>query len=137
MPMTDRELLEKWISIAEGPIRGRCENLKEFDGLIATHRARLAALKAEKMPLKERKPMAILSPPLPDRIEKVFAPYAREVGNLVASWNQLHERLGELFSVIVRKDQPGIALAIWYSTRSDLAQRQMLRASAMLRPQAC
>jgi hypothetical protein len=71
-----------------------------------------------------------LSPPLPDRIEKVFAPYAREVGKLVASWNQLHERLGELFSMIVRKDQPGIALAVWYSVRSDLAQRQMLRASA-------
>jgi hypothetical protein len=74
--------------------------------------------------------MAIINPPLPDRIEKVFAPHAREVGKLVASWNQLQERLDELFSVIVRKDHPGIALAIWYSTRSDLAQRQMLRASS-------
>jgi hypothetical protein len=74
--------------------------------------------------------MTIVSPPMPDRIEKVFAPYAREVRKLVASWNQLQERLGELFSVIVRKDHPGIVLAIWYSTRSDLNQRQMLRASA-------
>ena len=74
--------------------------------------------------------MAIVTPPLPDRIEKVFAPYAREVGKLVASWNQLQERLGKLFSVIVRKDHPGIALAIWHTTRSDLAQRQMLRASS-------
>jgi hypothetical protein len=72
--------------------------------------------------------MANVNLPLPDRIENAFAPYAREVGKLVASWNQLQERLGELFSVIVRRDQPAIALAIWHSTRSDLAQRQMLRA---------
>ena len=84
----------------------------------------------EKWIWMEKTPMAIVTPPLPDRIEKVFAPYAREVGKLVASWNQLQERLGELFSVIVRKDHAGIALAIWYSTRSDLAQRQMLRASS-------
>jgi hypothetical protein len=73
--------------------------------------------------------MATVNPPQPDRIEKVFEPYAREVGKLVASWNQLQERLGEIFSVIVRQDQPGIALAIWYSTQSDLAQRNMLRAA--------
>jgi hypothetical protein len=72
--------------------------------------------------------MASVNLPLPNRVEEAFAPYAREVGKLVASWNQLQERLGELFSVLVRKDQPAIALAVWHSTRSDLVQRQMLRA---------
>jgi hypothetical protein len=73
--------------------------------------------------------MAIIKVPSPDRIEKVFEPYAREVGKLVAAWNQLQERLGELFSTIVSKDHPGIALAIWYSRQSDRAQREMLRAA--------
>ena len=38
--------IEKWLSVAEGPFRQRCENLAEFDALIAAHRARLAAMKA-------------------------------------------------------------------------------------------
>ena len=71
--------------------------------------------------------MAVIKAPPPDRIEKVFEPYAREVGKLVAAWNQLQERLGELFSTIVSKDHPGIALAVWYSTQSDRTQREMLR----------
>lgn len=74
-------------------------------------------------------PMAIVKVPTPDRVEKVFEPYAREVGKLVASWNQLQERLGELFSTVVRKDHPAIALAIWHASQSDRAQRQMLRAA--------
>jgi len=47
--MTPGELIERWIWIAEGPIRARCENLAEFDALIAAHRARLAAIRGEKM----------------------------------------------------------------------------------------
>jgi hypothetical protein len=78
--------------------------------------------------------MATIIPPLPDRIEKVLDPYAREVGKLVASWNQLQERLGELFWTIVRRDRPGIALAIWYATKSDRAQRDMLRAAIEASP---
>jgi len=48
--MTERELIEKWIWTAEG-IRATCQNLAEFDALIATQRARLAAIKGEKMSL--------------------------------------------------------------------------------------
>jgi predicted trehalose synthase len=73
--------------------------------------------------------MATISTPSPDRIEKVVEPYAREVGKLVASWNTLHERLGELFSAVLSKGHPGIGSAIWYSTQNDRAQREMLRAA--------
>jgi hypothetical protein len=73
--------------------------------------------------------MATISRPSPDRIEKVVEPYVREVGKLVASWNTLHERLGELFSAVLNTGHPGIGSAIWYSTQSDRAQREMLRAA--------
>ena len=73
--------------------------------------------------------MATISAPSPDRIEKVVEPYARELGKLVASWNTLHERLGELFSAVLNKSHPGIGSAIWYSTQNDRAQREMLRAA--------
>jgi hypothetical protein len=39
-------VIKEWLSVAEGPLRQRCENLAEFDALIAAHRARLAAMKA-------------------------------------------------------------------------------------------
>jgi hypothetical protein len=42
--MTERELIENWIRAAES-IRATCESLAEFDALIDTHRARLAAFK--------------------------------------------------------------------------------------------
>jgi hypothetical protein len=42
--MTERELIENWIRAAAG-IRATCESLAEFDALIDTHRARLAAFK--------------------------------------------------------------------------------------------
>jgi hypothetical protein len=73
--------------------------------------------------------MATISAPSPDRIEKVVEPYAREVGKLVASWNTLHERFGELFSAVLNKGHPGIGSAIWYSTQNDRVQREMLRAA--------
>jgi hypothetical protein len=73
--------------------------------------------------------VAIIRETSPERIKKLLEPYARDVGKLVAAWNQLQEHLGELFSIIVRKDYPGVALAIWHSTQSDRSQRQMLGAA--------
>jgi hypothetical protein len=74
--------------------------------------------------------MATLVAPSPTRLEKVFEPYARAVGKLVASWNQLQERLGELFSAIVTKENPEIGFAIWHAAQNDRTQREMLKAAA-------
>jgi hypothetical protein len=48
MSLSSREALEKWIWIADGAVRKLCENLSQFDALIAAQRARLAAMKGEK-----------------------------------------------------------------------------------------
>ncbi len=47
---TERELIARWISAAEG-VRATCQNLSAFDALIAAHHARLVATKGEKMPV--------------------------------------------------------------------------------------
>jgi hypothetical protein len=55
-----------------------------------------------------------------------FEEYALAVGKVAYAWNYLHERLGELFVVVSAAEQ-AIALAIWYSTKSERGQRDMLR----------
>jgi len=57
-----------------------------------------------------------------------FEEYALAVGKVAYAWNYLHERLGELF-VVVSGAKQSVALAIWYSTKSDRTQRDMLRAA--------
>ena len=48
-------------------------------------------------------------------------------------WNHLHEKLGELFAVVIDAERV-VALAIWYSTESDRAQRKMLKAAVNANP---
>jgi hypothetical protein len=57
-----------------------------------------------------------------------FDAYVAAVGRVAHAWNYLHERLGVLF-VTVSGMERNVALSIWYSVKSDLAQRAMLRAA--------
>jgi hypothetical protein len=61
--------------------------------------------------------------------ERAFAPYALEIGHLARSWNQLQENLCLIFTRVAIADNTNIGRAIWYAVRSDLGQREMLKAA--------
>jgi hypothetical protein len=67
--------------------------------------------------------------PSAKQIEKAFAPYALEIGQLTRAWNALHDNLGQIFSQIVSPLNNNISGAVWYSPTSDAAQRKMLKAA--------
>jgi hypothetical protein len=69
--------------------------------------------------------------PLPDAVEAAFEEYYLAIGKVARAWNTLHEYLGQLFVTASGADwtQPWVAQAIWYSVKSDRAQRDMLRAA--------
>jgi len=58
-----------------------------------------------------------------------FEPYAIALGKLSHAWNHLHEALGQLFWATLGVQNGAIPLAVWYSSTSDHAQREMLRAA--------
>jgi hypothetical protein len=60
--------------------------------------------------------------------ERQFKPLALELGWITYEWNRLQETLAELFSDTLGGD-PNIAFKVWHSVRSDLTQREMLRAA--------
>jgi hypothetical protein len=60
-----------------------------------------------------------------DTIEP-FDAYVAAVGRVAYAWNTLHERLGSLFATVTGLERK-VALAKWYSIRSDRVQRAMLR----------
>src|ERR1700722_15244380 len=60
--------------------------------------------------------------------ERAFTPYALEIGHLARSWNQLQENLCLIFTRVATADNTNIGRAIWYAVRSDLSQREMLKA---------
>jgi hypothetical protein len=62
-----------------------------------------------------------------EETKKAFDAYVAAVGKVAYAWNYLHEQLGILF-VAVSGTEREVALANWYSVRSDRAQRAMLRA---------
>ena len=66
--------------------------------------------------------------PSDEERKAAFEAYTLAVGKVAHAWNYLHEKLGQLFVVVSGADRK-IALAIWYSTDSDRAQRLMLRAA--------
>ena len=74
----------------------------------------------------------IVKIPSQKQLEKQFEPYAIELGKLVYAWNRLHEKLFGLFWVVTGVQNGNIANAIWHSTDSDRAQRQMLRKAAQV-----
>jgi hypothetical protein len=71
--------------------------------------------------------------PTDEDLHAAFGPYVAAIGKVVHAWNYLHEKLGQLFVVVVGTER-AITLGIWYSTRSDRAQRNMLRAAVLASP---
>jgi hypothetical protein len=71
----------------------------------------------------------VIKVPSQKQLERQFRPYAVQLGKLVFAWNRLHEKLSVLFWKVTGI-QNDIAIAVWYSTDSDRAQRQMLRKAA-------
>jgi hypothetical protein len=68
--------------------------------------------------------------PLTERsLRAVFKPYGVEIGYLAFAWNHLHETLSHVFRGVIKSEGSEISTAIWYSTDSDFAQRNMLRAA--------
>jgi hypothetical protein len=61
--------------------------------------------------------------------ERAFAPYASEIGHLARSWNQLQENLCLIFTRVAIANDANFGRAIWYAVRSDLTQREMLKAA--------
>lgn len=59
-----------------------------------------------------------------------FQPYAQAIGEMALAWNDLHETLKGLFWAALGTPNGIIAYAVWYSSKSDRAQRDMLRALA-------
>ena len=74
------------------------------------------------------KPGRIITMPSEAEIRGAFDPYVTAIGRVAYAWNYLHEILGRLFAAVTGAD-PGIMLAVWYSTESDRTQREMLRAA--------
>jgi hypothetical protein len=62
--------------------------------------------------------------------DSFFEPYAREIGFLLRDWNDLQEKLADLFSALVLPQDGGLARAIWYAIPNDRLQRAMLDAAA-------
>jgi hypothetical protein len=78
--------------------------------------------------VKTQKEPNVIRMPTDGELTKLFKPYALEIGRLVYSWNRLQERLARLFVLCCGPTQWRIAGAVWYSSKSDLAQRAMLKA---------
>jgi hypothetical protein len=55
-----------------------------------------------------------------------FAPYALAVGQTALAWNDLQEKLAELFAAVLMPQSWGLSFAMWHSLKSDRAQREML-----------
>jgi len=63
-------------------------------------------------------------------------PITKAIGRTVMEWNDMCESFGLLFGAIIHPSQPWspIAMAVWHSTTSDRAQRDMLREAALAIP---
>ena len=55
---------------------------------------------------------------------------ASAIGKVTLAWNKLQESLAFLFASILRHREEA-ALAVWHSQKSDLAQRDMIRAATL------
>jgi hypothetical protein len=57
---------------------------------------------------------AIISPlDAKGAVRKQLAPYLIELGLIVVSWNELHDELGQLFSIVTGAPSLSHALANW------------------------
>jgi len=59
--------------------------------------------------------------------EDHFEPYTKAIGGLLLAWNDLHERLSELYVRTMGLQQFARSYAVWHVVRSDFTKREMLR----------
>jgi hypothetical protein len=78
-------------------------------------------------------PTRLVPIPPDSEIAATFLAYAAAVGRVAHAWNYLQERLAQIFVSVTAADR-SIALAIWYSTENDRAQRKMLEAAITVSP---
>src|ERR1051326_1402255 len=55
--------------------------------------------------------------------------YVSAVGKVALAWNNLHENLGDIFTVVMRARTPAMARAVWYAVANDRLQRSLLIAA--------
>jgi hypothetical protein len=63
-----------------------------------------------------------------DATTVTFETYFSALGKVAHEWNHMQEELGKLFCEVAGLDQ-SMGMTIWHALRSDLAQRQMLKAA--------
>ena len=56
-------------------------------------------------------------------------PYAKIIGELAIEWNGLHVELAKMFALVINAENGETGFRIWYQLRSDLSQREILRAA--------
>ncbi|MBC8038792.1 MAG: hypothetical protein H7X89_16430 [Rhizobiales bacterium] len=72
----------------------------------------------------------IIHIPTKRQMNKALKEYSTGLAQLIIEWNYLHENLAKLFCRTIDTINAAVPLAIWHSIRSDLVQRQILRAAA-------
>ena len=60
--------------------------------------------------------------------EPPFEPYALAIGRLAMAWNDLHERLANLFWTVMGAGFLDRPIAVWNAANFDRARREMLKA---------
>jgi hypothetical protein len=65
-----------------------------------------------------------------DAATAAFAPYFTALGKVAHAWNHLQEEVGRLFCLVAGIDDH-MGLAVWHSSKSDRAQRDMLEAALL------
>ena len=63
--------------------------------------------------------------------EKGFLPYVTAIGQLALAWNDLHEKLGMMFVVLMGGGWVSLPGAIWQSSHYDRPKRAMLKAAIL------
>jgi len=61
--------------------------------------------------------------------DKAFEPVALALGQLILSWNDLHETLAIVFCSVMGGGNIDPAMAIWHAIKVDRTQRDILKAS--------
>jgi hypothetical protein len=75
------------------------------------------------------RPVIIRTPSL-NALDKMFKPYAFELGKLVYRWNRMQESLCKLFWRVLGFENGNVPIAIWNVIPSDRMQRSVLMAGA-------
>src|SRR5205085_2070057 len=71
--------------------------------------------------------MAIANPVIQDKASWDAAQkYTSAVGRIALAWNNLHEKLGEIFVTLLFARNRTIGRAVWYKPTNDRQQRELL-----------